>query len=214
MEPRSDRLDAVGGGAVGDRDPAASDSAEPAAARLPKKQLGAVIELIGIGLAYFVLAKAGLALASINPSATPIWPPTGLALAAVLLGGYRVWPAIYLGALAANATTAGTIYTSAVIALGNTFECLVGAYLIRRWSDGVNTFDTPAGVARFAAISLAAATPVSATIGVGSLVMAGYAEAEGIPSIWTTWWLGDFTGALVVTPVIVLWASSSRSPCP
>ena len=38
--------------------------------------------------------------------------------------------------------------------------------------------------------------------------MAGYAEAEGIPSIWTTWWLGDFTGALVVTPVIVLWASS------
>jgi len=42
--------------------------------------IGAVIS---IGVAYFFLAKAGLTLASIHPSATPIWPPTGLALAAI-----------------------------------------------------------------------------------------------------------------------------------
>ena len=46
-------------------------------------------------------------LASINPSASPIWPSTGLALAAVLLRGYRVWPAILVAAFAANVTTAG-----------------------------------------------------------------------------------------------------------
>ena len=142
MDPGTMMLDAHGGGAMGIAIRRHRIPAEPAAARLPKKQLGAVVELIGIGLAYFVLAKAGLALASINPSATAIWPPTGLASAAVLLGGYRVWPAIYWFR-AANATTAGTIYTSAVIALGNTFECLVGAYLIQRWFNGVNTFDTP-----------------------------------------------------------------------
>ena len=32
--------------------------------------------LVAIGVIYFALAKAGLALASIHPSATPIWPPT------------------------------------------------------------------------------------------------------------------------------------------
>ncbi len=64
--------------------------------------------LVAVALAYFVLAKLGLRLASINPSASPIWPPTGVALAAVLLGGLRVWPAIFVGAFAANATTAGT----------------------------------------------------------------------------------------------------------
>src|SRR5215207_5885873 len=47
--------------------------------------------LIAIGVIYFALAKGGLALASISPSATPIWPPTGFALAAVLLWGYRTW---------------------------------------------------------------------------------------------------------------------------
>ena len=38
-------------------------------------------------LIYFALAKIGLMLASINPSASPIWPSTGVALAAMLLRG-------------------------------------------------------------------------------------------------------------------------------
>lgn len=46
--------------------------------------------ILAVALAYFVVAKLGLQLASINPSASPIWPPTGISLAAVLLGGYRI----------------------------------------------------------------------------------------------------------------------------
>ena len=180
-------------------------AADPRSQRVRKY----AVELIAIGFAYFACAKIGLALASIHPSASPIWPPTGLALAAVMLRGNRVWPAIFLGAWLANATTAGSVYTSFAIALGNTLESLVGAYLIRRWSDGLGTFETPAGVARFAMLVLVAATPISATIGVGSLVLAGYADPAGSASTWLTWWLGDLAGALVITPVIVLWAESS-----
>jgi integral membrane sensor domain MASE1 len=167
------------------------------------------VELLAIGLAYFAFAKVGLALASIHPSATPIWPPTGLALAAVMLRGYRVWPAIFLAAWLANATTAGSVFTSSAIALGNTLESLVGGYLISRWSGGLRTFETPAGVARFALIALVAATPISATIGVASLVAAAAADPSRLASTWLTWWLGDLAGALVITPVIVLWARSS-----
>ncbi|HEX2114225.1 MAG TPA: MASE1 domain-containing protein, partial [Alphaproteobacteria bacterium] len=176
------------------------------AARTPMQ----LAEIAAIALAYFVFAKIGLSLASINPSATPIWPPTGIALAAVILWGYRVWPAIFVAALAANVTTAGTLYTSIAIALGNSLECLVGGYLIHRWSHGPMTFDTPAGVARFALISLIAATPISATVGVGSLHLAGQADGAGFAPIWMTWWLGDLAGALVITPVIVLWARGER----
>jgi PAS domain S-box-containing protein len=168
------------------------------------------LELVGIAVTYFVLAKLGLALASINPSASPIWPPTGFALASVLLWGYRVWPAILLAAFVVNATTAGSLYTSAAIAAGNTLECLVGGYLINLWSDGRNTFDTPAGVVRFALISLFPSTVLSATIGVGALSLAGYAEWANFVPIWMTWWLGDLTGALVITPAIVLWLSGER----
>ena len=155
-----------------------------------------------------MLAKLGLRLASINPSASPIWPPTGLALAAVLLGGPRLWPAIFIGAFAANVTTAGTEVTSAFIALGNTLEALAGGYLIARWSGGVETFTSPSRVAKFVLVAVGPATVISATVGVVTLSVAGFADWDKFSPIWVTWWLGDVAGALVVTPVIVLWAQS------
>src|SRR5262245_49160736 len=160
-----------------------------------------------VGAVYFSLAKIGLMLASINPSASPIWPPTGLAFAAMLLFGYRLWPAILAGAFLANLTTAGSIATSFAIGAGNTVEGLLGAYLINRLSDGKATFDTPAGVARFALLSFLPAA-LCATIGVTSLVFGGLADRAAISSVWLTWWLGDLAGALLVTPVIVLWAAA------
>ena len=167
-----------------------------------------VVLLTAVAVIYVGLAKLSLALASIHPSATPIWPPTGYALAIILLSGYRVSPAVFLGAFIANLTTAGSIGTSFTIATGNVLESLVGAYLINRWSDGRSTFDTPVGVARFALICLFS-TVISPTFGVGSLSFAGYADWPKFPSIWTTWWIGDLSGALVITPAIVLWSTTS-----
>jgi len=166
------------------------------------------LELAVIGAIYFVLAKIGLILASINASATPIWPPTGLALAAMLLRGYRVAPAILLASFAANATTAGTIETSIAIGVGNMLEGVVGAWLVNRWSGGRDTFATSANVVRFSLIGFLP-TALSATIGVGSLTLAGIADASKFGPIWLTWWLGDLAGALVITPAVVLWARSA-----
>lgn len=163
--------------------------------------------LVAIGAIYFALAKGGLALASIHPSATPIWPPTGVALAAVLLQGYRIWPAIFTAAMVANATTAGSVATSIAIATGNSLEAVVGAYLINRWSGGCNTFSTPNSVAKFALICVAIASPISASIGLTSLATVGYIEPKNFADAWITWWLGDATGALVIAPAIVLWAA-------
>ena len=167
---------------------------------------GYLATLFAVALAYFVLAKLGLQLASINPSASPIWAPTGVALAAVILAGLRIWPAILIGAFAANAATAGTLETSAVIAVGNTLEGVVGGYLITRWCGGSGTFATPARIAKFAIVSVGLPTMLSATIGVATLYVAGLAAEPNLAPIWITWWLGDTAGALVVTPVIVLWA--------
>jgi len=167
-----------------------------------------VFALILVGIAYFALAYLGLRLASINPSATPIWPPTGFAIAAILLWGNRITPGIFIGALLINQLTAGSIFTSLAIAGGNTLEAVLAGYLVRHWAQGEQVFDTPTGIAKFTLISLAA-TMVSATIGVSSLTVAGYVEVSSFISVWLTWWLGDLAGALVVTPVVVLWANSN-----
>jgi two-component sensor histidine kinase len=172
-----------------------------------RRRLKYIIELTSIAIIYVALAKLSLALASIHPSATPIWPPTGFALGLILLLGYRISPAIFLGAFVSNVITAGSIGTSLAIATGNTLESLVGAYLINRWSNGCSTFDTPAGVIKFTLICFIPSTIISATLGVGSLSLAGYADWSDFRSIWTTWWMGDLAGALVITPAIVLWGT-------
>ena len=176
-------------------------------------------ELVVIGCAYFVLAKVGFLLASAHPSGTPMSAGTGLALAAIILRGLRVWPAIFVGALLANATTeignansAASILTLSAIAAGNTLEALVGGYLVTLWSGGRSTFDTPNGVAKFALVGLGPGSIVSATVGVGSLCLAGYADWANFDAIWFTWWLGNVAGALVLTPVIVLWISGKIRP--
>lgn len=169
---------------------------------------------LGIGLAYFAFAKAGLTLASINPSATPVWPPSGLAVASILLLGPKIGPAIFAAAWLANQTTTGDLASSLAIAFGNTLEALVAGALIGRWAGGASAFEAPGSVLRFIGICLAIATPVSATIGVFSLLASGLADAAIVPAIWTTWWLGDFAGALIVAPAVVLWTrlGSGRAP--
>lgn len=109
--------------------------------------------------------------------------------------------------MVANATTAGSVATSMGIATGNSLEAVAGAYLINRWSGGCNTFSTPNSVAKFALICVVIATPISASIGLTSLATVGYIEPKHFADAWITWWLGDATGALVITPVVVLWAA-------
>src|SRR5262245_59434632 len=173
-----------------------------------RRGLSYIAGLIAIGLTYFVLAKSGLALALIHPSASPIWPPTGFALAVIVLCGYRVWPAIFLAAMVANVTTSGSILTAISIAAGNSLEALVGAAVINVWSNGRNTFSTSSSVAKFVVICVVLATPISATVGSTTLAIAGHAEWANFADIWLTWWLGDMISALVVTPVVMLCALS------
>jgi PAS domain S-box-containing protein len=170
---------------------------------------GYIVALVIVAAAYYALAKLGLRLASVNSSASPIWPATGVALAAVLLGGLRMWPAILVGAFAAFNNTGGTLESSAAIALGNTLEAVVGGYLIERWSGGAMTFATAGRVARFALVCVGPATVISATIGVVTLCQVGLAQWTNFAPVWVTWWLGDTVGALVVTPMIVLWAQTN-----
>jgi len=169
---------------------------------LPPLLRGAVV-----AISYFVIAKGSLTLASLHPSASPVWPPSGLALASLLLWGNGLWPAIAAGAFVTNVTTFGSLTTSAVIAGGNTLEALLTAALLKRLS--AHLFEGPSEVVLFAILTLVPGTMISATMGVGSLVLAGFADPAKFSSIWLTWWLGDVGGQLLVTPFLVLWAKSS-----
>jgi len=175
--------------------------------RAPVSVPGRLAALVLVGGVYFVAGKIGLALAFLHVSASPVWPPTGIAIAALLLLGTRVWPAILAGAFLVNITTAGSVATSLGIAAGNTLEGLVAASFVNRFAGGRQVFERPRGVFMFAALAGTLSAAVSATVGVTTLTLGGYAERSEYWAIWLTWWLGDAAGALVVAPLLVLWAA-------
>ncbi|HJY05930.1 MAG TPA: MASE1 domain-containing protein, partial [Bryobacteraceae bacterium] len=165
---------------------------------------------IGIlAVIYFIAGKLGLMLASLHASASPVWPPAGIALAGSLLLGYRAWPAIFIGAFLVNVTTAGNVATAFAIATGNTLEAFVGAWLVNRFAGGTNVFDRPQGVFKFA-LAAGISTIISPAFGVTSLGVAGFADWANYGAIWLTWWLGDVTGDLVFTPLVLLWSVASK----
>jgi PAS domain S-box-containing protein len=159
---------------------------------------------------YFVLGKAGLAFASINPSASAIWPATGFALASLLIFGTRIWSAIFIGAFLVNITTSEVWSAAVGIAIGNTLEALAACYLVSRFAGGKKAFERPKHVVLFAFLAGDVATVISATVGATVLILTGLADSSQFIPIWTTWWLGDMGGAIIFTPLLLTWYALPR----
>jgi signal transduction histidine kinase/CheY-like chemotaxis protein len=169
-----------------------------------------LLALLALFVAYLATAKLGLSLASLHPSATAVWPPTGIAIAGVLLLGRSALPAIFAASFTINAITAGSMPTSLGIAVGNTIEAMTGAYLLERWAGGRCVLDRAPTIFRFVAL-MAPTTALSATIGVTTLALGGYALWSDYGSIWLTWWLGNLSGALVFVPLVLAWSEPRLS---
>lgn len=53
-----------------------------------------------LSASYFLLAAWGLRWATFRGAVSPVFPAAGAALAALLLGGLRLWPAVFVGSMA------------------------------------------------------------------------------------------------------------------
>src|SRR5262249_25577630 len=163
-------------------------------------------KILALAAVYFVAARCGLSLAFLNASASAVWPPTGIALGALLLWGNRLWPGIFLGALVANFVTQGTVATPLGIATGNTLEALLGAWLANQYANGIKALHRAADIFKYILLGVSAGPTVSATFGGMSLTLGGFAIWADYWGIWSTWWLGDAVGALIVAPLMLIWA--------
>src|SRR5438067_10667657 len=160
---------------------------------------------LALAAAYFLVAKIGLRYATIGPSISPVWPPTGLAVAALVLLGPEYWPAILLGAFLANATTSIPVLAAAGIACGNATEAMVAAYLLRSRAGQHLALDDLLGVRTLVGVAAPVGAFASAPVGVTTLWLAQVVSGAGVWSALSLWWAGDYLGALVVAPVFLTW---------
>ena len=168
------------------------------------------LEVLGAALVYYATARLGLDLAVVAKQVSVIWPATGFALALLVLRGRRLWPAIFLGALAANYLSDTPLLAAAGIATGNTIEALLGATLLQRvgFRPAMRRLHDVASLFLLAACL---STISSATVGVISMCLTGTAPWSAFSSVWSTWWIGDAIGDLVTAPFLFVWADQTRN---
>ena len=169
--------------------------------------LGEILALAGI---YLVAARLGLLMAHPGTNATAVWLPTGIAMAAVLRWGSKIWPGIFLGSLGVNAwlllglglSAQASFWAALAAAAGNSGEAVLAGFLIERFTGTRNPFGRSKDVVQFIFLGALLSTALSALVGVSSLCAAnGRWNLFGASVL--TWWLGDATGALLVTPLVM-----------
>ena len=163
---------------------------------------------------YVVTAKVGLSLDAIHGFAAAVWPPTGIALGALVLGGYRLWPGIALGAFLVNVSAGAPLLVAGGMALGNALEAVIGTALLTHVIKFHPSLDRFKDVMGLVVLAAGLSTVVSATIGIASGWLGGVIPAATAWLAWRTWWLGDVLGNLVVAPLLFVWSGRGRSSLP
>ena len=174
-------------------------------------------KLAATAAAYYVVGRLGLLLAIPPGYATAVWPASGIALAGTLLFGYRVWPGILLGSFLINlrtsldtTSTASILNTTALaasIGMGASLQAIVGALLIRRFTQYPTALVEARDIIKFLLLGGPISCLVNATWSVTSLSLGGVIQPVDYLFHWWTWWVGDAIGVITFTPLILIWAA-------
>ena len=165
-----------------------------------------LFKVLVFAIIYLLAARLGLMMAYFQANTSPVWPPTGIALAALFILGYRYWPGITLGVLLGSILTGAPVNLAIGMSLGNTLEALAAVYFLKKVLSLHQEIDRIQDVVGLVLVSLACTT-IGASIGTSTLMLTGNGEWQSFWPIWTTWWIGDLLGALVVTPVLLTWTT-------
>lgn len=160
------------------------------------------------GMGVFTLCMIGQEFYKVSGTlAAPLWPSSGFALALLLLGGWRLFPAISLGTIAATQSFGDHIVFSLAGSLANTLESLIGWFLMVRVFGFSNSMTR---VRDLLVLMLAGApwgTLVSAVLCTLGLLAAGGVKPDGIPLSSLLFWTGNVLGIVVFAPLTLRMAA-------
>jgi PAS domain S-box-containing protein len=159
-------------------------------------------------LVYWALAVLGLHWARLGGAGSAVWPAFGVSLAGLALGGIRLWPAIFLGRLAASFTLGSQqpLWAEFAMAADNAFADALGAWLLV----GVGRIGFGLRLRRdvvWLALAVAGAAAVSATFATLIFSVSWHLSALAAGHTWTAWFLGNAVSGLTITPLLLSWAA-------
>lgn len=162
--------------------------------------------LVAIYLLYMLAAGFGRWMTVIPDIPITVWPPNGVILAMLLIRPRQSWP-WWIAVGAAGELTGNLLWygNPLIWALGyilaNAAAVLGAALLLAPYlGTPIRRFDSLRQVLAFLAIGVVGAPVISATL--GSAIDA-FVGKNPFAITWPVWWLGDATGILIATPLVI-----------
>lgn len=135
-----------------------------------------------------------------------LWPPNGVVLAMLLTQPRNTW-IWWLGVGAAGELVGNFFWfrnplawAMGYVAANATAVTVAGVYLAPILGAPIKRFSTLAQVLAFLLIAVLGAPAISATIGSAIDAIVG---KNAFATTWPLWWLGDATGILIATPLVI-----------
>ncbi|MCP1168438.1 MASE1 domain-containing protein [Limimaricola sp. ASW11-118] len=170
-------------------------------------------QLIAVYVAYLAAVAFGRWMVVIPEVPIAVWPPNGVILAMLLTQPRKSWGWwVGLGALGELTGNALWYHNPLVWALGyvvaNAAAVVAAAWVLRALTKApMRRFVSLRQVLAFLGIGVLAAPVISATLGSAVEMAAG---KNPFTTTWPVWWLGDATGILIATPLIISAANAWR----
>lgn len=160
----------------------------------------ALLEVLAVTAAYYTVGRLGLIIPFTNGNVSPVWPAAGIALGSILVFGRHVYLGIAAGAFLVDLLSPAPLSASLGVAVGNTLGPAIGAALLKgRGFTSIKRLSDVFSLLFYGALGLMTAALIGPTV----LRLAGVPAWSDLPSAWLIWWLGDCSGMLLVTPLIV-----------
>ena len=163
-----------------------------------------VLRLAAVVAGYYLTARLGLLIPYMGTHVSLVWLPTGVAVAAFRRWGPGMAPAVYLAAVAANASIGGPLWIAALVGFGNTAGTGLAAFLLQRWGFDDRLLRRRDVMAFFAAV--VAGMLVTSSNGIAWQRVAGAPDAAQPGQAWLSWLVGDVVGALLAGVPLIAWS--------
>ena len=181
-----------------------------------------ILKIITLAGMYFAAAWGVSILGMAGDFSLPVYPAAGVALGGLICCGNRMWPGVFLGALAFNAwfmnyvapgsqgSVGFALLTSSGMALAAVAQALAGAYMFNRFVSSSNPFNRTKDTLIFVFLVALVGCMVSSSACLTILTWGGHLPSGKLIQEWITWWLGDVMGVLLITPLFFVFRASRR----
>jgi len=175
------------------------------------------MQILALAFVYLLSSQLCSLVGAPNEFGSVIWPPAGISVACLVIFGSRLWLGVLIGAFLANlyfifnlanTLTSLSYITASIEAVGATLEALAGVWLIKNLAHFPNPLHTEKQIGLFMVCAFLSCF-ISPTVAMATLTLTHQIPLNVAEAHWIDWYLGDFIGMLIFTPLILIWLHRS-----